>query len=212
MSNITDKTIALAAIFQCAHAVNAIAIKGIVDKHDLEVCVRSILNQAPDSTLSIYGNFENLRSGLHAMTLYLSSGTQQRDANTARYVIGILHLARKVFKHTDMLDEISSRLNQVREQVELFGITHDNVLANLASIYTDTISTLRPKIMVSGEHSYLSNPANAAKVRTLLLAGVRAGILWQQVKGSRWQILWKRQSFVDEARRILEYEMSSHLH
>jgi len=212
MNTITDKTIALAGIFQCASMVMSIANTGIIDNHDLEVTVRSTLNLNPSTTLAVFGQFENLRTGLHALTQQLNEGVFHREITTARYVISLLHLSRKVAKRHDLLETISTRLERVQEQIDLFGIVHDNVLANLAGIYSDTISILSPKIMVTGESHHLSNPKNADKIRAILMAGIRAGILWQQCNGSRWQILWKRRLFVEEAQRIIGQEMSNRLH
>lgn len=210
--NIKDKTLALAGVFQSASMVAQIASKGVVDFHDLETMVRSTLNLNPDSTESVYGQLENLRNGLHALTQHLSTGSFQRDMYTARYVISLLHLAKKLANNPKMLGEISTRLERVQDQVDMFGIVHDNVLANLAGIYSDTISSLAPKIIVSGETNFLSNPQNADKIRSILLAGIRSAILWQQVGGSRLQILFKRKALVQEAKRILEHEMNRHLH
>jgi high frequency lysogenization protein len=36
---------------------------------------------------------------------------------------------------------------------------------------------------------------------------MRAAVLWQQLGGSRWQILFKRKQIIAEARRILDNEM-----
>ncbi len=212
MINLTDKTLSLAGVFQCARMVSDIANKGMVDQYDLETIVRSTLNQTPESTLAVYSNYINLNTGLHALTQHLSDGVVQRDMNTARYVISLLHLSRKVWKRNNMLDTIASRLERVQEQVDMFGVTHDNVLANLASIYSDTVSTLSPKIMVTGENHHLNNPQNADKIRAILMGGIRSAILWQQNGGTRWQILLKRRRFVEEARRILDEEMSNQIH
>jgi high frequency lysogenization protein len=212
MKNITNKTIALAGIFQSASMVSQIASKGVVDMMDLETAVRSTLNMDPSSTLAIYGNMENLRPGFHALCSHLGESGLQRDPNTARYVISLLHLSRKVSKNDAMLATIANRLTKVQEQADMFGITHENTLSNLASIYSDTISTLTPKIIVTGEDMHLTNPQNADKIRTVLLSGIRAGILWLQLGGSRWQILFKRRFFVQEATRILENEMNPRLH
>jgi high frequency lysogenization protein len=212
MKNLTNKTIALAGIFQSASMVSQIASKGVVDIRDLETAVRSTLNLTPSSTLAVYGNMENLRTGFHVLCAHLGEGTYQRDANIARYVISLLNLSRKLSKNESMLATIAQRLNKVQEQTDMFGATHDNTLSNLASIYSDTISKLSPRVIVTGEDTYLTNPQNADKIRAILLAGVRAGILWLQVGGSRWQILLKRRFFVQEATRILENEMNPNLH
>jgi len=212
MKNLTNKTIALAGIFQSASMVSQVASKGIVDSHDLETAVRSTLNLNPSSTAAVFGNMENLRTGLHALTSHLSDGAIQRDANIARYVISLLHLSRKLLKNEAMLNTIAQRLTRVQEQADIFGLTHENTLSNLASIYSDTVSTLSPRIIVNGEDAHLTNPLNADKIRAILLAGIRSGILWLQVGGSRWQILLKRRLFVQEAARILENEMNQNLH
>ncbi len=206
MSTITEKTIALAGIFQAAAVVNQIAVKGIVDEHDLMTAITSILNQNPSSSLEVFGEYENLRTGLYTLIAQLNDG-QIRDMNIARYAISLLHLQNKLRKREDMLKNIASRISRAQEQAGIFGVTHTNVLANLASIYSDTISQLPPKIMVSGESNYLSNPTNADKIRATLLAGIRAAVLWHQLGGSRWQILFKRKQFIKEARRILDNEM-----
>ena len=206
MNPFTEKTIALAGVFQAAALANQIAIKGIVDEHDLKTAIQSILNLQPASTLDVFGNYENLRTGLYTLIAQLNDG-QQRDMNVARYVISLLHLQRKLSKRSAMLDSISKGVARAKDQANMFGLTHTNVLANLAGIYADTISQLPPKIMVSGETNYLSNPANADRIRSLLLAGMRAAVLWQQVGGSRWQILFKRKHFITEARRIIDNEM-----
>lgn len=212
MKNLTNKTIALAGIFQCASMVSDIASKGVVDSHDLETIVRGTLNMNPGSTAAVFGHMENLRTGFHAVSTHLGDGAFQKDANTARYVISLLHLSRKLSKKAALLDTISQRLLRVQEQADMFGLIHNNTLSNLASIYSDTISTLSPRIIVTGEDAYLTNPLNADKIRAILMAGIRSGILWLQTGGNRWQILLKRQLFVKEAVRILDNEMNRNLH
>lgn len=206
MNTLTDKTIALAGVFQAAALVNQVATKGIIDEHELTTAISSLLNQNPASTLNVFGDYENLRTGFYTLIAQLNDA-QVRDMNIARYVISMLHLQNKLRKRPDMLNTIASRIARAKEQSEIFGLTHSNVLANLAGIYSDTLSLIPPKIMVSGESSYLSNPTNADKIRAILLSGIRAAVLWQQVGGSRWQILFKRKQFIKEARRILDNEM-----
>ena len=111
-----------------------------------------------------------------------------------------------------MLDAISTGIERAKQQSEMFDITHDNVLANLAGIYGETISQIPPKIMVAGENSYLSSRSNADRIRAILLGGIRFAVLWSQLGGGRWQILIKRRAFVSEAQRLLEEEINPQLH
>lgn len=212
MSSLRNKTLALAGVFQCAQLVNQIAAKGVTDQHDLQTVIRATLNMNPISTDDVIGSVDNVRTGLHTLIEQLGDQKSQKDMNIARYVISLLYLQKKLAKRKDMLETISNGIERARQQSELFELTHDNVLANLASIYGDTVSQIPPKIMVAGESSYLSNRSNADRIRAILLGGIRFAVLWSQLGGSRWQILFKRRTFVNEARRLLDEEINPQLH
>ena len=57
--------------------------------------------------------------------------------------------------------------------------------------------------MVSGEHMHLSKPENANRIRALLLAGIRAAVLWRQSGGNWFSLMLRRKSLAEETRRIL---------
>jgi high frequency lysogenization protein len=57
---------------------------------------------------------------------------------------------------------------------------------------------------VTGNPTYLQNTATADKVRALLLAGIRAAILWRQVGGQRWHLLFKRGSYGETCDYMLQ--------
>ena len=59
--------------------------------------------------------------------------------------------------------------------------------------------------VTSGEQTYLRNNDNAAKIRALLLAGIRAAVLWQQLGGSRWTLFWSRRRYIATAKKLLSY-------
>lgn len=212
MSNFRDKTLALAGVFQATALVKNIAVNGLTDKHDFEICIRSIFETDPENVEAVYGQVEYLRTGLTTLVEQLGEKSSQRDIDIARYVISLLHLQRKLSKNKIMLGAVATGIERARRQTEHFHITHENVIANLADIYSDTISQIPPKIMVSGESQYLSNPDQANKIRALLLAGMRSAVLWAQLGGSRWQILLRRRRFSQEAERIIKEEIQRQLH
>ena len=212
MSNFRDKTLALAGVFQATALVKNIAATGSVDKHDFEICIRSIFETDPESVEAVYGQVEYLRTGLATLIEQLGEKSTPRDIDIARYVISLLHLQRKLSRNKPILDEVANGIERARRQTEHFHITHENVIANLADIYSTTISQIPPKIMVSGESQFLSNTEQANKIRALLLAGMRSAVLWAQLGGSRWQILLRRRRFSQEAERILKEEIQRQLH
>ena len=207
--SISERTLALAGIFQAAVVVNDIATGGIADSQDLETCIKSLLITDPKNTFDVYGGVNNLRTGLFALIEHLDNSGPQKHIDIARYVITLLHLQRKLMKRKDLLAILDKGIDRAKDQAEIFSPLHDNVIANLADIYSNTISQILPKIMVSGESHFLENPSNANKIRALLLAGVRSAVLWNQIGGGRWQVLFKRKQFVQAARDLLQGELDS---
>ncbi|MDO2311249.1 DUF489 family protein, partial [Escherichia coli] len=84
-----------------------------------------------------------------ASALERKPGSLQREP--LRYALAMLTLERQLDKRGDMLDLIGQRLDQVEQQVQHFGLVHENVIASFASIYQDTLSTFRQRIQVHGD-------------------------------------------------------------
>jgi high frequency lysogenization protein len=84
-----------------------------------------------------------------------------------------------------------------------FPVTHSNTIARFADLYLRTLSTLTRRVMVSGSQVHLNNPENANRIRALLLAGIRATILWRQSGGSRLRLLLRRNVLLRETRLLL---------
>ncbi|VAX14495.1 High frequency lysogenization protein HflD [hydrothermal vent metagenome] len=209
MSSTRERTLALAGMFQAASLVKAVATNSEVNNSDIEVTLETLFVTSPESTLEVYGCVDNLYVGLHALIQQLG-GNGQRDIDIARYVISLLHLCNKLMKNDNMMAQLSKGIENARTQRTHFPLLHENVIANLAGIYTDTISQLQPKIMVTGDSQHLSNNTNTNMVRALLLAGMRSAVLWRQLKGSRWQVLLQRKRFVQEAEYLLKEKIVRH--
>ena len=67
------------------------------------------------------------------------------------------------------------------------------------------ISRLTPQVMVRGEERYLRDADIAARIRTLLLAGIRAAVLWRQLGGSKWRLFIGRKKYLAASRKFLSY-------
>lgn len=206
----TDRIIALAGIFQATQRVHQLAYTGKADGDDFETCINSLFLTDVDTPVATFGDITRLRSGLQALIVQLggSSGApnqppQNRQLDTTKYAIGIMVLERKLSKNPDMLKAVFDGIEHARSQAGHFSTTHENVIASLAHTYSQTISTLLPKIMVNGEHIHLANPSTADRIRALLLAAIRAAVLWRQCQGNRWQLFFKRRNILDEAQRLL---------
>ncbi len=196
-------TIALAGVFQAAALVEQIAKTGYLPSDPYRASIESLFVVNPDSVAAVFGDLTDLELGLRTLNTLLQQHRAKEHSHTLRYVLGVLHLQKKLSRQKDMLDIIGSRLKQAEQQAEHFSSTHDNVVANLAGIYTDTISTFRFRIQVMGDYNYLQQPRIANQVRALLFAGIRAATLWRQVGGNRLQVVLQRKRLSQAAERLL---------
>jgi len=202
LTPLEERTIALAGIFQNCHQVQLLATSGKIDAYYLDVAVKAILNTDPDNTLDIFQGIPGIRDGLELIQQQLGHANSPRDTELTRYSISVLFLANKLLKDSTMLNKLSDGIEKTQNQVEHFGSDHPNIYASLGGLYSDTISHFNPRIMVSGEPGILNNPDIANKIRTLLLSSIRSAVLWQQLGGSRWQLLFKRKKIVSIAKEL----------
>lgn len=201
--NYKEITLALAGIAQATRLVEQVAKTGYVDPEAYTCAIESLLDLNPSSTLAVYGgDVQNLRLGLETLRDILQG--QHKFQDPMRYGFGAMHLQKNLAKNKSMLNILGSRLSQAAQQAEHFSSTHENVIANLGGLYSDTISTFRFRIQVMGDQSYLSQPRIAHQIRALLLAAIRSTMLWRQLGGNRWQLLFQRKAIsaaVDELLR-----------
>lgn len=205
MSKYNDIAIAFAGICQSARLVQQFAHEGKVENTFFHTSLTSLLNTQPNSPLDVYGNnLANLRLGFETTLSQLGSRQGKIDAEIGRYWIGMLALSQKLNKTPQAKIELAKRLQQLERQLPLYenDILHEQMIANIASIYSDIISPLGSRIQVFGLQDLLSRTDIQNRVRASLLAGVRAAILWQQVGGSRWQFLFSRQKLLNATKSL----------
>ncbi|EIK96398.1 putative lysogenization regulator [Pseudomonas sp. M47T1] len=199
MNPIQEQLIALGGVFQAAVLVDRIAKTGQSAEAAMGCMLGSLLIRDPKDTLEVFGGDDlNLRDGYRAMVSALERDPASLQREPLRYALSMLNLERQLSKRDDLLDVIGRRLPQIQSQVEHFGITHENVIAASGALYQDTLSTLRQRIQVQGDMRNLQQPSNAAKIRALLLAGIRSARLWRQLGGHRWQLVFSRRKLLKE--------------
>lgn len=207
-ANTRNRTLALSALFQAVDGVNQLAHDGEVDHELFQSAVNSILTEQSNTIEDLFGGISRLRTGLRSLLYQLGSGSlapdgRPKNMEATRYAVNLLYLEKKLTRNAGMFQELLDGIGDAQRQLEFFDSTHPNVVANLAELYTQTISKIGPRIIIKGDQSHLSNPDNAAKIRVLLLSGVRAALLWRQAGGSRWKLLLARGAMQKEARRLL---------
>ena len=201
--SIHDQALALAGIFQAASLVSQIANKGMANSAVIEASIESLFRFDAASVEQVYGDLAGVSHGLRILKAQLSGGRSVRDMDVTKYVIALIALEKKLSRNEKMLSRIAGELKQIESQLDFFNLSDNAIFSKLGELYKNTISTLGPKIVISGERPYLGNETNASKVRALLLAGIRSAVLWRQCGGSRWQFLFKRKAYLEQCESIL---------
>ncbi|MEC7689871.1 MAG: high frequency lysogenization protein HflD [Pseudomonadota bacterium] len=194
-----EQHIALAGVCQAAALVQKVARAGTVDTEACEASLSSILVTDPESPQHVFGQLSNLKMGYQSIVSQLSGRSSHKDAELTRYVASLLGLERKLSAKPAALNELGQRISHVQRQLAHVDFDNSQIIASLASIYSDIISPLAPKIQVAGNTEHLSRPLNQQRVRALLLAGVRAAVMWRQMGGRRRQILFNRKQILHSA-------------
>ncbi|MEZ6993842.1 MULTISPECIES: high frequency lysogenization protein HflD [unclassified Aeromonas] len=196
-----DRTMAFAGICQAAYLVQKVARDGTCDEASLRESLSSILVTDPKQPLDVFGNHLAIRDGYRALVEQLGADGSQKNAELTRYVVSLIALERKLAKRKDILNMLGERIGQIGRQQQHFDLLDEQILANMASIYSDLISPIGSRIQVAGTPLFLQQPLVQHKVRALLLAGIRACVLWRQLGGSRTQIIFARKKMVELAKR-----------
>lgn len=206
MSNtsITDQAIALAGIAQAAMLVNQLAREGSADSQAMQCAVHSILAlDAPDSE-SIFISKKHLYLGLKTVREAFERDSAS-SAEILRYCASMLHLQKNLIKNPTMLDTLRKRIQQLQKQIDLHGDqTSSQVFSSIASIYSDTLSTFQFRVQVNGRPELLQQQNIADQIRTALLGGVRAAILWRQLGGSRLDFIFRRKAIYNTTVALME--------
>ena len=191
----SDQALALAGVFQSAELVDHLARYGDISDAQLSGAMTTLLNQNPGSVMDLYDSTDNLELGINSLRTMLNDRTKG-SANVMRYVIGIMYLSRRLINNSEKISQVASGITQAQQQAEHFSPSHDNVIANVAGLYTETVSTMQGRIQVSGDPLYLTQAAIAQRVRCLLFSGIRSAFLWHQVGGKRSHLLLQRKGLM----------------
>lgn len=197
------QAIALAGIIQSAYLVDEIARTGTADERSFTPLLQSLFEFNPEHPAAIYGGVQGVNLGLKLLQTALGGDNNYNLRPSLSYAIPLIHLQGQLSKSPDMLNTLSNRLQHIQYKTDHFTNDINEIYKSVAAVYQDTISTFKTRIKVNGNAVHLQNSANADKIRTLLLAGIRASVLWRQVGGKRWQLFFARKRLLAAAKQLL---------
>ena len=193
----TDQVIALAGLYQALALVQKIAWQGDTTHSCLVPSIGSTLKINVDNFIEVYGSIGNLHLGLQTLGKTLEKRHDQQVIERTRYAINIMYLEEKLQADSHTMSLLAGKIKHIDESYHSVDESLMEITRDLEEVYRTYISPLGPKIIVGGNPSYLKTATHASMIRALLLAGIRATVLWRQAHGKRLGLLLGRRSILN---------------
>jgi len=194
---------ALAGIFQATELVRQAANHGTWSGYAADTCLDSLLAIEADTVEEIYGDPSRLRLGAETLVSVLQG--DRRHMESLGYAVSIMQLENNFRKKAQMQSRIGAELIEIARidnDLEEHEIK-DLQAQKIAALYTETISTLSPRIVVNGRPQHLQIERSVNWIRTLLFSGLRSAVLWRQMGGGRFSLMFGRKKMLEHAQALL---------
>jgi high frequency lysogenization protein len=198
-----ERTMALAGIFQATELVRQAANHGTWSGYAADTCLDSLLAIEADSVDEIFGSAQRLRLGAETLISVLQG--DRRYMESLGYAVSIMQLENNFRKKAAMQQRIGTELVQIAsidDGAEIHEIK-DLQAKEIAWLYTQTISTISPRIVINGRPQHLQIDRTVNWIRTLLFAGLRSAVLWRQMGGGRFSLMFGRKKMIEQAETLL---------
>jgi high frequency lysogenization protein len=202
-SAVDNDIIALAGIYQAVNLVKQVAHEGCGNLPAFRASISSVFRFDAESAESVYGGVAGVKHGLDTLIEQLGGGNLGQDPELTAYAANLMFLERKLTALPWMVETLRSEVQAAKGIGRPAEVEDPALIANLAHAYSQTISRLSPQILVQGQPELLKDADVANRIRSLLLAGIRAAVLWRQVGGSRLKLLFGRRRIVRGAQMAL---------
>ena len=203
--DVTGQCIALGGLFQAVSQVQACARHAAPDDPAaFAASLESVLRiDAPDPG-AVFGGLDRVAPGIAVFRRHVERRMSAELLEQARYAASLMFLERRLDAAPASALALGDALHELGGDVATHGVDSAWMQRRLAELYVQHVSGLGPRIMVSGEPAHLKDEDNANRIRALLLAGLRAAVLWRQCGGNRLKLVLWRGALAREAARLLD--------
>jgi high frequency lysogenization protein len=198
------QNLAMAGVAQCAYLVDSLANGGGASEYNLAVSINPLLALNPSCVEDVYSSAAGLGLGLRTLQNIFSNEKVRENTEVIRYTLGIMNLRGKLISNERVQGILREKLQIIAPLDTLAALNFsgeneverklaaEQIYQQLADLYQDTISTLSYRIQVQGKIDNLKDKDIANRIRALLLAGIRSAVLWHQLGGRRWHLVFYR--------------------
>lgn len=223
--------LALAAVFQAAQIVHVIATTGTASLSELKQEHISILLQSAltirstdnpnHNSLVFFQSLQQLKLGLRCLEQSLNApyNTQPKSPypklkvkntkQTLTYTMALLHLSAKVYANKDYQEKITKAQQDIVRQLTFFNndYHHPSIISALAQVYSDTASTMKPRIMVKGSEQAFKSAHEVAHIRAMLFTGLQAAHYWRNLGGSPWKLIFSKGKILKQIQNLAKLQL-----
>ena len=192
--DVRSRVLALAGILQALKLVRQIADTGHADGEGERNALDSVFRIDAASADAVYGNSRSLRGGLLLLRDYFTD--RSSDQALPKLGMSVLQIERRFVADDAVAQQVLDGIRALEGIAERQGSIHPDVISKLGQLYADTISHLRPKVIVQGNPHYLQQADVVAEIRALLLAALRSAVLWRQMGGTLWDFVLRKRAMM----------------
>ena len=196
-----SRVLAIAGMLQALKLVRQIAETGHADTASQRIVLDSVFRIDAASIEGVYGSVGSLHNGLLLFRDYLAG--HNGDEMLPKLAMAVMQIERRFIVDDETSRQVLEGIRSVEYVAERQGSIHPDVIGKLGQLYADTISHLRPKVIVQGNPHYLQQPEVVAEIRALLLAALRSAVLWRQMGGTMWDFVFSKRAML----RAVEEEL-----
>jgi len=168
-----QRALALAALTQTACLITSITQTGKCDPVYFKHCIDALLDD--DYTQNCHFSLGSTQAKRLLQGQDITYGKQ-----IVSYAAGMLAVEKKLAKQTSTLQAIGDGMLRIHKQIQFFNDPcHENIIAAIAHLYGDTVSTIKPRIIIRGKPEHLKQTRNTEQIRCLLFSGIRAAWIWR---------------------------------
>ena len=200
---IAERTLALAGVLQAAQLADQFACNGEAAQDSTAASIGSLFVFDPVGVKAVFNGVDGVQFGLRTLCSIAAHGPG-RHRCAVSYAQGMVRVAQQLRRE----DALSAILRQRLQSLHRAGSDtedFDELCIGLDDLYRDTLSTMAFRIRLRGNRRHLSDSRVVHQLRALMLAGVRAAMLWRQVGGSYLRLFMERKHMERTARKWLEH-------
>ncbi len=191
-----NQTIALAGLYQALTLIQQVAWQGNSTHSCLPASLESILKIDMDDFMDAYGVTDNLQLGLHSLQETLEKRRDPQVIKRTRHAVSLMYLESKLQTSPQAVASLRDDIQRITALHASRDTPITELAQDLGRLYQTHISPLGPRIIIEGNPGYLRMEQYAGMIRALLLAGIRAIVLWRQAHGKRWALLFGQASIL----------------